>query len=395
MDKVKLGDIAKVISGYAFKSGDFQEGGSAPVIKIKNIKIGNASIDEVDYVNADFFKKLDSKFHVLPGEILISLTGSHITQPNSVVGRVGRYPFDYPAALLNQRAGKVIPDESLVDSSYLFYVLMDGDLRKKIAQMASGSASQANISPSQVESVTVPLPDIEYQKKVGGTLFCYDNLVENNNRRIAILEEMAQSLYREWFVKFRYPGHENQKMIESPLGLIPDGWEVVDTKKIIERLKNGNVYTKEMVSEVGNVIVVDQSRDDYLGFHSNPHDHAATAENPLIIFGDHTCKTQLMVENFSIGPNTIVFRANEIFERPIQYLFYLVKNLTETKEYKRHWSELNSKVVVIADGFNAGKFSILITPYLAQINILKKKNRNLMMQRDLLLPKLISGSITI
>ena len=78
------------------------------------------------------------------------------------------------------------------------------------------------------------IPQLPTQRKIAAILSAYDDLIENNTRRIAILEEMAQSLYREWFVHFRFPGHEKKRLVESELGLIPEGWEVVKLGDVIE-----------------------------------------------------------------------------------------------------------------------------------------------------------------
>ena len=86
--------------------------------------------------------------------------------------------------------------------------------------------SSANDQPDKLRSVLdVPLPPLPTQRKIASILSAYDDLIENNTRRIAILEEMAQAIYREWFVNFRFPGHENVKLVDSPLGQIPEGWE--------------------------------------------------------------------------------------------------------------------------------------------------------------------------
>ena len=78
------------------------------------------------------------------------------------------------------------------------------------------------------EKIVISLlpPPLLLQHKIASILSAYDDLIENNTRRIKILEEMAQIIYNEWFVKFRFPGHENVKMVESELGMIPEGWEV-------------------------------------------------------------------------------------------------------------------------------------------------------------------------
>jgi type I restriction enzyme S subunit len=93
-----------------------------------------------------------------------------------------------------------------------------------------GGTNISNLNQDILRSLVVPVPPLSVQRRIAGILSAYDDLIENNQRRIKILEEMARSLYREWFVNFRFPGHEKVKMVPSPLGLIPQGWEV---KKIL------------------------------------------------------------------------------------------------------------------------------------------------------------------
>ena len=204
---------------------------------------------------------------------------------------------------------------------------------------------------------------------------------------------MAQTIYREWFVEFRFPGHENVKMVESELGLIPQGWEVKKVKQLVKRLKTGQIYTQTDVKDTGKVIVVDQSRADILGFHDKEPDHYSTPKNPIVTFGDHTCKMQLMITPFSLGPNVVPFIARD--EMPINYLFFQVSNLVETREYKRHWTDLNNKEVVVADSQTRKQFSDVLIPTFQLIEVLNQKNRNLRQTRDLLLPKLISGELDV
>ena len=118
-EKLKL--HCDVISGYAFSSSDWKEEG-IPVIKIGNISNGSdIDCDELQYVDEFFWDKLDPKYHISNGDILVSLTGSHINQPNSMVGRSCR-SLTEKKYLLNQRAGKVIPFDN-TDKNYLYYLL--------------------------------------------------------------------------------------------------------------------------------------------------------------------------------------------------------------------------------------------------------------------------------
>ena len=236
-------------------------------------------------------------------------------------------------------------------------------------------------------------PPMRIQCKIAAVLSAYDDLIKNNTRRIAILEEMAQALYRQWFVEFRFPGHEQVEMVESELGLIPQRWKVKKVKEIVKRLKAGQTYQQDDVKDAGQVIVIDQSREIFLGFHDNEPDHNASPKTPIIIFGDHTCKMQLMITPFSLGPNVVPFIAKD--EIPISYLFFAVSNLVETREYKRYWTELNNKKVAVGDSETREQFSDSIIPSFQQIDVLRQRNQNLRQTRDLLLPKLISGEIDV
>ena len=95
-------------------------------------------------------------------------------------------------------------------------------------------AAQPKLSQANLRRIELRIPPFPIQRRVTAILSAYDDLIENNLRRIKILEEMAQALYREWFVKFRFPGHEKVRMVDSPLGEIPEGWEVVPLKAIVE-----------------------------------------------------------------------------------------------------------------------------------------------------------------
>lgn len=279
-------------------------------------------------------------------------------------------------------------NECIANEYYLLYYFRKYNLR----ELDSGSA-QSQITIGDLENYVIEIPQLHTQRKIVEVLSIYDNLIENNNRRMAILEEMAQRLYREWFVHFRFPGHENVEMVDSELGMIPEGWDVETVKDIVVRQKNGTVYTEATVQEEGNVPVIDQSTSELLGFHNNSIDHDASIEHPIAIFGDHTCKMQLLVHPFSIGPNVVAFTASQ--QRELIYVFYAVKSLIETKEYKRHWNEFMIKKVVIPERKIETLFANRVSPFLRGIDYLNNKNRLLRKTRDHLLPCLISGDVDV
>lgn len=182
----KLGTYCDVISGYAFKSADWQEKG-IPVIKIGNISNGYDIIinEETQCVDHSFCERLDPKYRIERGDILISLTGSHINQPNSMVGRSCRN-YTGTLYLLNQRAGKVIPFAS-VDKDYLYYLFSTKAIKYDIANRAYGGANQVNVSPKDIKNIKWVFPEISIQRKIAATLSKYDELIYNNNKRIKLL----------------------------------------------------------------------------------------------------------------------------------------------------------------------------------------------------------------
>ncbi|MCU0440347.1 MAG: restriction endonuclease subunit S [Raineya sp.] len=192
-EKVEIGKVSKVISGFAFKSKDFQPIGT-PIVKIKSIKDENIVLDESDCVDSAI--EVPIRFHLSKGDILISLTGSHITLPSSVVGRVAKYRHE-TNSYLNQRAGKFINiDNDRCHKDYLFYFLLQKETLTKIANKAQGAANQANISPGDVEGVEINLPPLPTQRKIASILSAYDDLIENNLKRIKLLEEKARIEYK-------------------------------------------------------------------------------------------------------------------------------------------------------------------------------------------------------
>jgi type I restriction enzyme, S subunit len=233
--KARISEYINIVPGYAFSSSDFKDSG-VPIIKIANVKIGFVDLADssTQYVEPHFVNTLNKKYHIFNGDILISLTGSHLTQPNSVVGRVGRYRYQY-TALVNQRAAKLESRKGKSDKDFIYHLISTPTLRKEIALLAQGAANQANVSHKDIEKIKVFWPPLPIQRKIAAVLSAYDDLIENNNRRIAILEKMAEELYREWFVRLRFPGHEKVKIVKG----VPEGWEIKKIGEVCNKVTDG------------------------------------------------------------------------------------------------------------------------------------------------------------
>ena len=381
-DTRTIGEVTERLIDYRGKTPPKVNSG-VKLITAKIIKDGFIQNSNFEYISEETYETWMRRGLPKKGDILITT--------EAPLGEVAQVRTPEKIALA-QRIILLRGNPQVIDQQYYFQVLKSPFVQAGL-QMRGTGTTVLGIRQNELRQVEIPYYSLPTQHKIAAFLSNYDDLIENNTRRIKILEEMAGTIYREWFVEFRFPGHENVKMVESELGLIPQGWEVKPVKQLVKRLKAGQVYTQTDVKDTGKVIVVDQSRADVLGFHDNEPDHHATPKNPIVTFGDHTCKMQLMITPFSLGPNVVPFIARD--EMLINYLFFQVSNLVKTTEYKRHWTDLNSKEVVVADSQTRKQFSDVLIPTFQQIEVLKQKNHNLRQTRDLLLPKLIPGELDV
>src|SRR3989338_8633202 len=154
---------------------------------------------------------------------------------------VGQLGWLRRPATVNQAICGLVFDEEKADWRYAFYSLLLN--RGDLTVQAQGAAQQ-NLNQDLIRQFALSLPPLPVQRRIADILSAYDELIENNQRRIRILEEMARSLYREWFVHFRFPGHEKVKLVDSSLGRIPQGWEVKKLGEVLE-LNYGKALKQE------------------------------------------------------------------------------------------------------------------------------------------------------
>ena len=151
-----LGDITDVVNGYAFGHSDFDINGNYPIIKIANIISPNVEIETAYYFGGEINNSI-RKSIIRNGDILISMTGSHMNQMNSAVGKIGRYNYD-AQAILNQRVGKLQPKYKCAE--FLFRIMLQEVTQKEILMAATGSANQANIAPDTIKNVRIIIPSL-------------------------------------------------------------------------------------------------------------------------------------------------------------------------------------------------------------------------------------------
>ena len=382
MRKVKLKDVCdRITVGHVGPMADKYTSEGVPFLRSQNITPFRLSIEDIKFVPREFHEKL-RKSALHPGDVAVVRTG--------YPGTACVIPSTFTE--LNCADLVVITPSSELNPHYLAAVFNSAWGVASVAGNLVGVAQQ-HFNIGAAKELVIALPARPVQDRIASILSAYDELIENSQRRIQILESMARALYREWFVLFRFPGHENHPRVASPLGEIPQGWEVKTVKDILARRAAGSVYRDAEVKPEGDIPVIDQSTKEVLGFHDNAPDHYASSALPMAIFGDHTCKMQLLIEPFSVGPNVVPFVASQ--EMPTAYVFHAVNSLVHTQEYKRHWIPLTAKEVVVADRVTAQRFASLIQPMLVTQETHRKAIRNLRRTRDLLLPRLLSGQIAV
>ena len=215
----------------------------------------------------------------------------------------------------------------------------------------------------------------------------YDAKIENNNLIIKKLEATAQTLFNEWFVDFRFPGHEKVKMVDSEMGEIPEGWEVKSVLDVIERTSPGKKYDNKTASPSGNIPILDQGASGFIGYHNDDPGVIASINKPVVVFTNHTCYYRILTEPFSCIQNVLPYVGKNGYDT--FFVYFLTKEKIKMSEYKGHWPEFEQQVFVIPTSEIATQFSKIARVFIEKIISCEKENISLKSQRDQLLAKLI------
>jgi hypothetical protein len=236
MTRIRLGDAITTRKGYAFKSNWYTDTGT-PIVKVSNLTEESVDNSNLTFIPDEIAQ--DYRQYVLnTDDIIIQTVGSWPSNPASVVGKVIRIPSLAAGALLNQNAVIIYPDERIY-KKYLYYLLKDNRFKDYIVGCAQGAASQASITLEAIRNFTFTLPPLPTQRKIAAILSAYDDLIENNTRRIQILEEIAQAIYRHWFVDYQFPGYEDVQIVDSALSAKPKGWDIVTLETVCDLVTDG------------------------------------------------------------------------------------------------------------------------------------------------------------
>ena len=287
---------------------------------------------------------------------------------------------------------------------FYYYMFRSPQGRALISSIATG-AVVSGIRGSELVMLKVPKPPLETQRKIAAILCNYDDLIENNTRRIKILEEMAGTIYREWFVEFRFPGHENVKMVESELGLIPDGWEVKQLGDMCNVVMGQSPKSK-FYNELGEGLPFHQGVTDFGD--RFPTDRVyCTIQNRIANPGDILFSVRAPVGRINVADKKIVIGRglSAIRSRSGNQTFLLQQLKDRFQEEDtigvgtifnaiRKSDLLEIQLLEPPDSLIA-EFEKIAAPISSLLGNLTKENINLRKTRDMLLPKLISGELDV
>ena len=388
--KTELGEHIETLKGFAFKSKWYQKTGVA-VVRVSDFTENSISTQALNYISDEIANSY-CRYKIHHHDVIVQTVGSWQSNPASVVGKVIHVPYNMEGALLNQNPVKIIPKASITQR-FLYYLLKANNFRQHNLNYAQGAANQASITLDTIKRFKLNLPPLPTQQKIADILSAYDDLIENNTKRIELLEEQAQLIYEEWFVRMRFPNHENTK-IDVEIGL-PEGWEIVTVNSLLAKAKSTKKIKKSEILDEGTIPVIDQSRDFISGF-TDDIDALVETEGPIIVFGDHTRVLKLVNFDFARGADGTQLIISNSARMP-QHLFYHVLQALDLSNYHyaRHFKYLKSEEVVLPDVSTASSFESFVSLHYQLIQKLRLQNQKLKEARDILLPRLMMGIIEV
>ncbi|MBR5246750.1 MAG: restriction endonuclease subunit S [Clostridia bacterium] len=397
----RLGDLYEVSNGLS-KSGDCF-GTGFPFLSFSTVFNNYFIPDEIkDLVQSS--DKEQRSYSIKAGDVFITRTSETANE----LGMSCVALKDYPKATYNGFCKRLRPITENTYPLYMGYYFRTAQFRANFLKVAS-LITRASLRNEDLLKFKVDLPDIETQKKIASVLSNYDNLIENNNKRIAILEQMAENLYKEWFVRFRFPGYETAEFENG----IPVGWEYKKINEMFDTSSGGTPSRSNPEYYDGGTIGWIKTGEllDSLIIDTEEHITSAGLQNSaakLIPVGALLCSMYAGVGKLGITTKEISCSQATCVFMPKSYVsnIFMFHFLKLNKKYLENISfgaaQQNISQVII----NKIKFLVptkeLVLEYdkrvesiYKQIYTIMLKNKNLIEQRDLLLPRLMSGKLEV
>lgn len=398
--KRKLGEFISIKHGWAFKGEYFAEDGKYLLLTPGNAhETGGLKLrpGKEKFYTGEF----PADFLMKSGDMLVVMTD--LIQAAPILGGAIIVPED-DKYLHNQRLGLVeyLPDAG-IDKCFLYYVLNSPAYRGQVRSSATG-ATVRHTAPKRICDCTVLMPDsLMEQQRVGFVLSTYDNLITSNQRRIALLEEAASCLYREWFVQLRFPGHEAITVVDG----VPEGWRKQPLTDVADFI-NGFAFKPEHLQGTGLPVVKIPELRDGITSKTPCNPGTIVPERNHIKTGDvlFSWSATLLVNEWGEGSallNQHLFKVVpriELHKRLVRFAveaaipLLLGQSVGATMQHIRR-SALDAHLMLVPDDATAEAFAAQVDPLMDAVLTLKAQIKALAKARDALLPKLMSGQLDV
>lgn len=354
---------------------------------------GKIDFSAVRHISWEEYPKWTKRVIPHEGDIVFSYEATlhqYCMIPANFVGCLGRR-----MALL-----RIKSEES--NNVFVYHYLRSSKWKAYIEQKIIHGSTVDRISIQDFPEYEIELPERKTQDKIVSIISSYDDLIENNNRRIAILEEMAQKLYREWLVHFRFPGYENVKMVESAVGLTPADWRsycVADIARFIKGKKPSDITNDQQAGYVKNILLDAIASGEYKFV--NPQKMVLVEPNDIIMVMDGASSGKVFSGECGAVGSTLAKISTPDEYRFVLFMYLashessIMDNNTGSAIPHANKDFVNMMRLTIPNDGLLTRFNNIIGEYMHEKQLLRDKNMNLRKTRDLLLPRLISGDIDV
>lgn len=384
MEYVKLGDYCSISSSKRVFARQYEDSG-VPFYRSKEIieRREYKDISESLFISKELYNSFKEKFGVpVYGDILLTSVGT-LGIPYYVKASDKFYFKDGNLTWM-----KSFVDE--LDSKYLYYWLSSSFGKASLLQRAIGS-SQPALTIDILKKYRILLPSIVVQHRIASILSTYDSLIENNTKRIRLLEKMAENLYKEWFVRFRFPGHENVKMVNG----LPNGWKKGALSDVCEFKRGKNITSSEM--KEGTIPVISagitpsrfHSHANVYGISVTMSSSGANAGYIAVHYSDIWAADCSYIEEAS---TPYIYYVYELLNNIRSIINNFQRGAAQPHVYPR---DINRIKMIIPSEDIRKKANEKIGVIHCQIDNLQRQNSLLARQRDLLLPRLMSGKLEV
>ena len=379
-----LGDYIDLISGPAFKSCQFTDNAEdIPLVKGDNLAQGYIKWDQSKFWP---IHDVDSytKYYLYPGDVVLAMDRPWVTAGL----KFARIKENDPISLVVQRVARLRAINGM--SQDFLHALIGSSGFEEYIKNIMGGTNVPHISPTQIKEYKFYVDKYSFSE-IGSIYSSYIDLIENNRRRIQLLEDSARLLYQEWFVHLRFPGHEQVKITDG----VPEGWSCSPVDSLLGKVQKKKKVKKEEYLEAGLIPCIDQSQD-FIGGYIDDEEAAITENLPIVVFGDHTRIVKFIDFPFAPGADGTQLLIPNDDEMPREFFYFMISSINVANAfYARHFKFLKTTNVLVPEKRLMIDFSTFVGDNMRQIKLLRNQNRSLAQARDLLLPKLMSGELTV